>query len=200
MPIVALRPQLWTELLDLNYNNLQDFGDCDFYGECSVSVDSTDTSSENAVYINGIDQALKELGLKGYSDRRPEKISAQFAKAYFERTVAFLEPFLDARFEALERDIEADYKQERKRTRNKHRGFWNLRMQPLLDRVGPGFQRLALVGSTNGLTPEVTRKFYALLRFISLVDAQEAACILEACWMVAAICECDPSMQFFSNH
>src|SRR5207245_1214691 len=80
--------------------------------------------------------------------------------------------------------------------KNNHRAFWSEPIQPLVNEIGPSFQRTALIGSVNGLTPEVTRKFYALLKLIPHLDADEAANLVDLCWRISAM---DPYLHIFPS-
>jgi hypothetical protein len=57
-----------------------------------------------------------------------------------------------------------------------------------------------LAGGLNGLTPEVARKFYALLLLIQSMPDEETVLVLDACWQAAAIGDIDPQLQMFPNH
>eukprot|EP00475_Leptophrys_vorax_P040449 TRINITY_DN7500_c0_g1_i1.p1 TRINITY_DN7500_c0_g1~~TRINITY_DN7500_c0_g1_i1.p1 ORF type:complete len:345 (-),score=62.01 TRINITY_DN7500_c0_g1_i1:119-1153(-) len=150
-------------------------------------------------FVFSLEEAVNEMGLRPLDENRPEKVFAPLAKQYFYRNMECLGAFLDQRYNGTLLDVEKEY-EDFKPTygrKNKHRVFWTERVQPLVSVIGPQFHRLALVGSINGLTPEVTRKFYALLKLIGSLDDAEALSLLDACWRVSAIGECDPTCQLF---
>jgi hypothetical protein len=128
--------------------------------------------------------------------------SAQDEKDYFERNMRYVQPLLDKRFAAVEKVANGEYKdfEAEVGSKNKCRGFWKSKVLPLSNAVGEKFQKLALASGLSGLTPEVSRKFYALLLLIQRLPEEEAALVLDACWQAAAIGEIDPQMQMFPNH
>jgi hypothetical protein len=94
-------------------------------------------------------------------------------------------------FERMNDLTEEEYRNmevtSRAAAKNKHRAFWNEKVFPLLEQIGPSFQRVALAGSLNNLTPKVCRQFYSLLRLIRSLPDEQAAMVMNACWISTAV-------------
>jgi hypothetical protein len=173
-------------------SELQSPGNFDGENEVETSEFEVNTDMTNAIFRVGLSKAVR---------RRPGKVPAEFAEEYFARNMAFVEPFLDARFAVAEIVADTEYENFEADTgcKNRCREFWKDRVNPLVEQVGPKFQRLALLGSLNGLTSQITRKMYAILVTIHHLPEEEAAMLLDSCWLAASIGECDPLMNLFPN-
>jgi hypothetical protein len=153
--------------------------------------------------LMSINQTIAAMDLDPQFETRPTRVTANDATNFFNRNMEFVSPFLDENtFRESLVTATGEYKEfeAEGNSKNKCRGFWKAKIQPLVDKIGDKFQRVALMGSLNGLTPEVARKFYALLIMIGRLPDDEAAIMLDAFWLTAAIGECDPYMQVFPNH
>jgi hypothetical protein len=159
------------------------------------------TYDSNDPMFMSVHEAVGELQLPGMAGIRPPLVNSSYAAEYWRRTMRYLQPLINpvhwsivaSRADREYRDFEAS----RRTDRNKHREFYTRKISPLVEQFGPLFQRVALVGSLNGLIPEVTRQFYALLLLISRLPEEEAEPLVRACMMVAGMGECDPYMYQF---
>eukprot|EP00475_Leptophrys_vorax_P033501 TRINITY_DN5272_c0_g1_i3.p1 TRINITY_DN5272_c0_g1~~TRINITY_DN5272_c0_g1_i3.p1 ORF type:complete len:393 (+),score=68.41 TRINITY_DN5272_c0_g1_i3:104-1282(+) len=162
-------------------------------------------SSTSALYshltsLTSISELLKVLELGPRQENRPNNVHCDLAKTYMSRSKAFLDPFLDEQEFAIAREeAEKLYKSVRveQGIRNKCRIVWKDLIQPCIDVIGDGFQRVALGGSVNSLTAETARDYLALLYLLYMLPEEEAAFVLSALWMTAAIGEHDPNMLHF---
>jgi hypothetical protein len=156
--------------------------------------------------LQDINGAFEELHFPSFKTKRPSEGGADFATKYWRRSFDMIEPFVDsAQWTEVNDDTFEEYRNMKVLTKeaakNKHRAFWNAKIVPLLEKMGPLFHRVALAGSLNNLRPEVCRQFYSLLKLISRLPDEQAATVLNACWISAAVGEFDPRMeQFPSQH
>jgi hypothetical protein len=177
----------------------------DFNGSRPKPDGLIDNSSERMVYFQNLDQVFNCTGLSHSLRPEGKTLDTKFWNNILFRNFGFLECFLDpVRFEATEKSVKVEYAQFCARFRfnkkNKHREFWTQRVEPLLKLLGSDFKRVSMVGSLKTLTPAGTKRFYALLCYMAESSDKEAASIMNACWVVAGICEHDPNCQVFPKY
>jgi len=149
------------------------------------------------------DEVKEILRIPELQESRPDKVDATLGNNFSERNFDLLSPFLDVEeFEAIQKQIDAEYgsfnPQFTTTRKNKHRAFWSERIVPVLMELDPLFHRIAILGSLNGLTPQTTRKFYSLLKYVAYhKDALEVQKLLEACLLVSVIGEYDPALKLY---